>query len=123
MSQYMQALEPVSRPWGTYQVLHREEGCQVKKIVVNPGQRLSLQLHHQRSEHWVVIEGPAVITVDDQEREVAVGGHVFIPREAKHRLENRTDELVVIIEVQQGSYLGEDDIVRFADDYKRAVQG
>ncbi len=114
------AAEPVVRPWGTYQVLHMEEGCQVKKIVVNPGQRLSLQYHHRRSEHWIVLAGPALITVDDREMDVEAGGHVFIPKTARHRLANRNDDReVVIIEVQQGDYLGEDDIVRLDDDYQR----
>jgi len=112
--------DPVTRPWGTYQVLHQEEGCQVKKIVVNPGRRLSLQFHHQRSEHWIVMAGPALITVDDWEMEMDVGGHVYIPKTAKHRLTNRNEaQPVIIIEVQQGDYLGEDDIVRLDDDYQR----
>jgi mannose-6-phosphate isomerase-like protein (cupin superfamily) len=115
------AAEPVVRPWGTYQVLHVEEGCQVKKIVVNPGQRLSLQYHHRRSEHWIVLDGPALITVAGREMEVEAGGHVFIPKTARHRLANRNeDHEVVIIEVQQGDYLGEDDIVRLDDDYRRS---
>jgi len=114
------SFEPVARPWGTYQVLHQEEGCQVKKIVVNPRQRLSLQFHHQRSEHWIVMAGPALITVDDREMKVDAGGHVFIPQKARHRLANRNEhQEVVIIEVQQGDYLGEDDIVRLDDDYQR----
>ncbi|MEA2108163.1 MAG: phosphomannose isomerase type II C-terminal cupin domain [Pseudomonadota bacterium] len=112
--------EPVNRPWGTYQILHQEDGCQVKKIVVHPGQRLSLQFHHRRSEHWIVMAGPALITVDEREMKVDVGGHVFIPQTARHRLANQNeDREVVIIEVQQGDYLGEDDIVRLADDYHR----
>ena len=113
--------QPVARPWGTYQVLHQENGCQVKKIVVHPGQRLSLQFHHQRSEHWIVMAGPALITVDEQEMEVDAGGHVFIPKTARHRLANRNQQQpVIIIKVQQGDYLGEDDIVRLDDDYQRS---
>ena len=116
----IKSADPVVRPWGTYQVLHVEDGCQVKKIVVNPGQRLSLQYHHHRSEHWIVKAGPALITVDESETTVAAGGHVFIPKEARHRLTNQNEhQEVVIIEVQQGDYLGEDDIVRLDDDYKR----
>ena len=112
---------PVVRPWGTYQVLHREDGCQVKKIVVNPGQRLSLQYHHRRREHWIVQAGPALITVDEREMEVEAGGHVFIPRTARHRLANQSrHQEEVIIEIQQGDYLGEDDIVRLEDDYQRS---
>ena len=113
--------DPVARPWGTYQVLHQEDGCQVKKIVVHPGQRLSLQYHHHRSEHWIVMAGPALITVDEREMEVEAGGHVFIPKTARHRLANRNQQQpVIIIEVQQGDYLGEDDIVRLDDDYQRS---
>ncbi len=117
----IKSADPVVRPWGTYQVLHVEDGCQVKKIVVNPGQRLSLQYHHHRSEHWIVKAGPALITVDESETTVAAGGHVFIPKEARHRLTNQNEhQEVVIIEVQQGDYLGEDDIVRLDDDYQRS---
>lgn len=114
------AIKPVVRPWGTYQVLHVGDGCQVKKIIVHPGQRLSLQYHHHRSEHWIVLAGPALITVDEREMEVDVGGHVFIPKTARHRLANLNEQReVIIIEVQQGDYLGEDDIVRLDDDYQR----
>ncbi len=117
----LKSADPIVRPWGTYQVLHVEDGCQVKKIVVNPGQRLSLQYHHHRSEHWIVKAGPALITVDESETTVAAGGHVFIPKEARHRLTNQNEhQEVVIIEVQQGDYLGEDDIVRLDDDYQRS---
>ena len=113
--------KPVTRPWGSFQVLHSEDGCQVKKIIVHPRQRLSLQYHHQRSEHWIVVSGPALITVDGREMAVKAGGHVFIPKTARHRLANQNErQEVVVIEVQQGDYLGEDDIVRLDDDYQRS---
>ena len=91
----------------------------MKHIAVHPGQSLSLQLHHQRAEHWVVITGVATITVGDLVRDYAVGEHVYIAAETQHRLQNLTDTQVEIVEVQLGAYLGEDDIVRLADVYQR----
>ncbi len=110
------------RPWGTYRTLDMADGYQVKIICVNPRGRLSLQKHFKRAEHWVVIKGTATVTVDDKVHEYAVNQHIFIPLEAKHRLENFTDTEVQIIEVQVGSYLGEDDIERFDDIYNRSTQ-
>lgn len=107
------------RPWGTYQTLAQDNGFQTKIITVNPSGRLSLQKHFKRSEHWVVVEGIATVTVDETVKEYHAGEYVFIPCEAKHRLENFSDSIVKIIEVQIGSYLGEDDIVRYDDIYKR----
>ncbi len=113
----------VHRPWGWYDSLGSGadgKGFQVKHIGVHPGQSLSLQLHHQRSEHWVVIGGTATITVGDKVQDYLPGQHVFIPLGAVHRLENKTATDVEIIEVQLGAYLGEDDIVRLQDNYHRA---
>jgi len=113
----------VFRPWGWYDSLGAGpggSGFQVKQIAVYPGQSLSLQKHARRAEHWVVTVGNATITVDDDVRDYAPGQHVFIPLGAVHRLENRTDQAVEIIEVQLGDYLGEDDIVRLEDRYQRA---
>lgn len=107
------------RPWGDYKTLDQAEGYQVKVIHVTPGGRLSLQKHFKRAEHWVVIRGTATITIDKDTREYGVNEHVFIPTESLHRLENFTDEEVAIVEVQVGSYLGEDDIVRVEDIYNR----
>jgi mannose-6-phosphate isomerase-like protein (cupin superfamily) len=107
------------RPWGSYKTLDQADGYQVKVIHVKPGGRLSLQKHFKRAEHWVVINGVATVTVDDDVREYNSNEHIFIATEAKHRLENFTDEEVAIIEVQVGNYLGEDDIVRFDDVYNR----
>ena len=95
------------------------EGFQEKIITVIPGGRLSLQKHFKRAEHWVVIKGKPTITVDESVREYAVNEHVYIQTEAVHRLENFTDDEIAIIEVQVGSYLGEDDIVRLDDIYTR----
>lgn len=112
----------VSRPWGSYTVLEEGLGYKVKQVTVNPGGRLSLQLHHQRSEHWVVIAGIARVTCGDRVFTLEMGQSADIPRATKHRLENPGTEPLHIIEVQNGSYLGEDDIVRFQDDYGRATR-
>jgi len=115
------ASQPVheTRPWGAFWSLDRGPAHQVKRIEVRPGGRLSLQYHHHRAERWVVIAGLATITVGDAVLQVAPGGAVEIPLGALHRLENLTDAPVEIIEVQLGSYLGEDDIVRLDDVYNR----
>jgi mannose-1-phosphate guanylyltransferase/mannose-6-phosphate isomerase len=109
----------VERPWGSYTVLEEGPGFKVKRVTVKPGGRLSLQLHHQRSEHWVVIAGTARVTRGDEVFDLEVGESTAIPVETKHRLENPGRDTVHIIEVQNGPYLGEDDIVRFKDDYGR----
>ncbi|MDC8448491.1 MAG: mannose-1-phosphate guanylyltransferase/mannose-6-phosphate isomerase [Nitrospira sp.] len=111
----------VQRPWGSYTVLEEGPGFKVKRVTVNPGGRLSLQMHHQRSEHWVVISGTARVTRDQDVFDLHVGESTAIPVNTKHRLENPGQETVHIIEVQNGPYLGEDDIVRFKDDYGRDV--
>ncbi|MCP9451721.1 MAG: mannose-1-phosphate guanylyltransferase/mannose-6-phosphate isomerase [Nitrospira sp.] len=109
----------VQRPWGSYTVLEEGPGFKVKRVTVNPGGRLSLQLHHKRSEHWVVIAGRARVTRGEEVFELGVGQSTAIPVETPHRLENPGQETLHIIEVQNGPYLGEDDIVRFKDDYGR----
>ena len=91
----------------------------MKRVTVNPGGRLSLQMHHQRNEHWVVIAGTARVTCGDRQFDLQVGESTGIPKETKHRLENQGKSPLHIIEVQDGPYLGEDDIVRFSDDYGR----
>jgi len=111
----------VFRPWGSYTVLEEGPGYKVKRVTVNPGGRLSLQLHHQRAEHWVVIAGTARVTCGERVFELAVGQSTGIPVETRHRLENPGSDTLHIIEVQNGPYLGEDDIVRFQDDYGRGV--
>ena len=110
----------VFRPWGYYESLHKTENFQVKQIVVNPGHGLSLQMHHHRSEHWVVVKGEARVTRGDEVFTLAENESTYIPARAKHRLENVGDEPVRLIEVQYGDYLEEDDIVRFDDRYGRA---
>ncbi len=110
----------VFRPWGSYTVLEEGPGYKVKRVTVSPGGRLSLQLHHRRSEHWVVIAGRARVTCGRRVYELAVGQSTAIPRETPHRLENPGQETLHLIEVQNGPYLGEDDIVRLQDDYGRS---
>jgi mannose-1-phosphate guanylyltransferase len=107
------------RPWGSFTVLEESEGFKIKRLVVDVGGRLSLQLHHKRSEHWVVVSGVAKITNGEQELILNANQSTYIPVEQKHRLENYGDDELVIIEVQCGHYLGEDDIVRFQDIYER----
>ncbi|MBU6485864.1 MAG: mannose-1-phosphate guanylyltransferase/mannose-6-phosphate isomerase [Betaproteobacteria bacterium] len=109
----------VSRPWGTYTTLEEAPGFKIKRIEVRPGAALSLQLHHRRSEHWVVVRGVARVTNGEQEFDVHPNESTYIPVETRHRLENRGSEPLAIIEVQCGDYLGEDDIVRFDDRYGR----
>ena len=110
------------RPWGSYRSLLLADGHQVKEIFVNPGQRFSLQSHEKRSEHWIVVRGPALITVDNREKLYQSGEHIFIPRQARHRLANPGTDPIKIIEIQLGSYLGEDDIFRYEDDYQRNLE-
>ncbi len=107
------------RPWGSYTVLIEGDGYKVKKIVVNPGARLSLQMHYHRSEHWTVISGTGKVTLDDREIIFRENESTFIPIGTRHRLENPGMIPLEVIEVQCGKYLGEDDIVRFDDDYDR----
>lgn len=109
----------VHRPWGAYQSIDRGERHQVKRITVKAGDRLSLQKHHHRSEHWIVVRGTAKVTVDDLVKTVHENESIYIPIGAVHRLENPGKIPLELIEVQTGSYLGDDDIVRIEDDYRR----
>jgi mannose-1-phosphate guanylyltransferase/mannose-6-phosphate isomerase len=109
----------VHRPWGSYQSIDTGDRHQVKRIVVKPGNRLSLQKHHHRSEHWIVVRGTARVTVNELVKTVHENESIHIPIGAVHRLENPGKILLELIEVQTGSYLGEDDIIRIEDDYRR----
>jgi len=113
-------LPTVHRPWGTYRSIHNGDRVQVKHITVKPGGKLSLQMHHHRAEHWVVVSGTAIVVRDDEELMLTENQSVYIPLGARHRLENRGRIPLHLIEVQSGSYLGEDDIVRFEDTYGRS---
>jgi len=112
-------MEEDHRPWGYYRVLSDEADHKVKRIVVYPGQRLSLQKHKYRSEHWFFVLGEGFVTKDDQTIAVQPGSSVDIPQGAWHRVMNPGEKVTVFIEVQTGSYFGEDDIERSEDDYGR----
>ena len=109
----------VYRPWGYFDSIDFGEGFQVKRISVNPGAKLSLQKHHKRAEHWVIVKGHATITCGKKKFKLKENQSTYIPKGEVHRLENCKNDLLEIIEIQTGSYLGEDDIVRLEDDYKR----
>ena len=115
--------EPYGKPWGTYQILHEDPTCKVKKLTVKPDQQLSLQYHLKRQEHWVVVSGHAEVTIGRDVFSVEPQQSVFIPYHALHRLKNvDAEEDLVVIEVQTGEYFGENDITRIADDYDRLEQ-
>ena len=113
------AIERDERPWGMYEVLAEGEGYKVKRIVVQPGHRLSLQMHQRRSEHWVIVAGEALITLGERDLKLRANEEARIPVQTKHRVANPGTSPLVFIEVQCGDYLGEDDITRFEDDYQR----
>ncbi len=113
------ALPTVHRPWGSYRSLHNGHRVQVKHILVRPGGKLSLQMHHHRAEHWVVVQGTAKIVCGNSEKILTEDQSTYIPLGTPHRLENPGKIPLHVIEVQSGSYLGEDDIVRFEDHYGR----
>lgn len=119
-----EAIEHVTtyRPWGSYTVLEEGERYKIKRIVVNPGQRLSLQMHHHRSEHWVVVKGSAKVTIGNKELFIHENESAYVPKSTLHRLENPGKIPLEIIEVQNGEYLNEDDIVRFDDIYGRSTE-
>jgi mannose-6-phosphate isomerase len=107
------------RPWGNYLVLRDLDHYKLKQLQVLPNQRLSLQYHHNREEHWIVTKGIATITVNEKTWDAPAGTYIFIPKEAKHRLANKSNDLVELIEIQLGSSFEETDIVRLEDDYNR----
>jgi mannose-1-phosphate guanylyltransferase/mannose-6-phosphate isomerase len=109
----------VNRPWGWYDSVDEGEGFKVKRIKVKPGASLSLQMHHHRAEHWIVVKGIAEVISGDRTIRLKENQSTYIPQGEKHRLSNSGDVPLEIIEVQSGSYLGEDDIVRFEDSYHR----
>jgi len=107
------------RPWGNYQAIEKGRNWQVKRIQVNPKCSLSLQKHNYRAEHWIVVSGEAYVEIDNKVIILKENQSTFIPVGAKHRLSNKTEKMLIIVEVQSGNYLGEDDIIRFEDDYGR----
>lgn len=112
-------IEIGKRPWGVYYVSEEKDSFKVKRIVVNPHSRLSLQSHQHRKEHWVVVRGVATVEIDGLKKDLQIGEFCDVPLGARHRLSNQTDSEVEIVEVQFGSYMGEDDIMRYDDDYSR----
>jgi len=108
------------RPWGEYFVLEDDPTHKVKRIIIKPGGRLSYQYHHHRAEVWTIVQGEAIITLNGVDEVYKKGQVAQIPHGAKHRIQNQTNEDVVFIEVQLGTYFGEDDIVRIEDDYNRS---
>lgn len=108
------------RPWGSFTVLEEGKGYKIKRIEVNPGHRLSLQMHHHRSEHWIVVSGTAKVVCGDEEILLGNNQSTYVPQCTTHRLENPGVIPLVLIEVQNGEYLGEDDIIRYQDDYARS---
>jgi mannose-6-phosphate isomerase len=107
------------RPWGSYKTLALEEGYQVKILTISPGGRLSLQKHFRRSEHWIVTKGEPTLTIGNDTKSYTRNQSVYIPKNTEHRIENLTTEDCILVEVQVGDYLGEDDIVRIEDVYGR----
>ena len=107
------------RPWGEFFVLQENTSYKIKRIEVNPGQRLSYQYHNKRSEVWVIIQGEGIILLNDKKIKYSKGDTITIKKGMKHRIENCGNEITVFIEVQTGTYFGEDDIVRLEDDYNR----
>jgi mannose-1-phosphate guanylyltransferase len=118
-SELTEVFPRVERPWGNYAVLHAEPGFKVKRIEVDPGQRLSLQRHQHREEHWTVVAGEATVQIELSRKHLTAGQTIMIPQHAVHRLENPGSTPAIVIETQIGAYLGEDDIERIQDDYNR----
>ena len=108
------------KPWGTYQTLEINNKFHTKEIIVHQRQRLSLQSHNFRSEHWIIVEGKCKVTLDNDTIELNNNQHVFIPKQCKHRIENIGEGNLILVEVQTGTYFGEDDITRYEDDYNRS---
>ena len=106
-------------PWGSFEVLSEASDHKVKRIIVEPGGCLSLQLHHLRSEHWFVVSGKGVVTINGNKKSLRLGSSLDIPKKAKHRVQNSSDDNLIFIEVQTGEYCGDDDIERFEDKYGR----
>jgi mannose-6-phosphate isomerase-like protein (cupin superfamily) len=109
----------VQKPWGNYETLRLEEGFQVKRIEVSPGHRLSYQTHARRAEKWTIVRGSGLVVLNDREYPAAAGSVFEIPIGAKHRIQNTASTPLIFVEVQIGDYLGEEDIIRLEDDYRR----
>ncbi len=111
----------ITAPWGTWQILDETSNYKVKRVLIKPNQRLSYQSHTKREENWFIAQGSAIVVLDDIEHNLKAGGYIHIPVGAKHRIQNdSSNEDLIFVEIQRGSYFGEDDIQRFADDYGRS---
>jgi len=110
------------RPWGCFAVIEEKDAYKIKRIEVLPGKRLSYQKHEKRSEHWMIVQGQAVVTLEGKEIPLNPGQAVDIPQEAAHRIFNPGEDLLVFIEIQTGEYFGEDDIIRLEDDFGRLAK-
>lgn len=111
----------VIKPWGYFQILESKKDYKIKKIYVKPFEKLSLQRHNSRSENWVIVKGKAKITLGNKIYNLNQGKFIFVPKLKKHRIENNSKKELIVLELQLGSYLGEDDIIRYKDKYKRKV--
>ena len=109
----------VSKPWGTYQVLEESKNYLIKKIIVNPGGKLSLQSHSHRSEHWIVVKGIAEVTINEKIKVLKANQNIFIPLKCQHRMANKEKLPLIVIEVWYGDILDENDIIRYEDIYNR----
>ena len=107
------------RPWGHYEILNKSHNYQLKLLTINPTESTSLQLHHKRSEHWIILSGTATVTIGDEVLSKNPDDQLFINRQVVHRISNNTNQPIEIIEVQTGEYFGEDDIQRLSDEYGR----
>lgn len=112
-------IDKEERPWGIFYVIHDQKKYKLKRLEILPGKRLSYQYHERRSETWVIIQGSPIITLDDNIKSYKEGDTLIIQKGIKHRIENNSKKLVIMIEVQTGTYFGEDDIIRIEDDYNR----
>ena len=108
------------RPWGRYFILDDKPGYKIKRIEVDPKARLSYQYHKKRSETWVIIKGEGTVTIEGKNKKISQGDTIIIPKTSRHRIENTGNDKLIFIEVQTGTYFGEDDIVRLQDDFNRA---
>ena len=115
----MISIESEERPWGRFFVIHDESNYKLKRIEIEPGERLSYQYHNKRSEAWTIVDGNGLITLNGEDSEYSKGETVLIPQGVKHRIENKGQKKLILIEVQTGTYFGEDDIVRIEDEYNR----
>ena len=109
----------VNKPWGSFEIINEGKKYTVKKIIVNPGGHLSLQSHKHRSEHWLIAQGNAEVVINEEKFNIQENHHIFIPKGAKHRLTNRCDQILIVIEMWFGDSLDENDIKRYEDVYKR----